>query len=112
MELNDKLRRLESKEYFEKAIEDDPEFEELRSRARSDPRGSRSLIDDSFDQMLASRSANTLVERIDSGSPQQRDMLLRRLWKVSGRQIEAAIRHGVSKLKPRARERLLDPAEM
>ncbi len=85
----------------------DPEFEQLRQRARHHPRGVGRCVDPSLDRALAITGADAFVTRFRGAEPTQRGRMISGLLDLTGDDLHDALRACVQRLAEGDRERLL-----
>ena len=84
----------------------DPEFRELKRRAKADPNGVDVPIDEQFECDLAEASASAFIRRLHSSGPDERGRMLDALLSMSNRGFSGFVRSSVSCLPVSERERL------
>lgn len=85
----------------------DPEFRELRRRARCHPMGTALPMDPGLEDTLARSGAEEFVSRMRRGGRADRAKLLDALLEVANEGIEEDVRHRVAELPAGRREALL-----
>jgi len=88
-------------------LEADPEFHELRRRARGTPDGTDILIDDGLERDLAQASAEEFAARFHSADSSEQARMLNALVELSEGGVFDVLRARVSQLPMHGRERLL-----
>jgi len=88
-------------------LEADPEFRELRRRARTHPLGVNRPLDEAVERALVSASADEFVNRFRRADSDGRARTLHAVLEASLADVEALVRKQFSGLNERVRERLL-----
>ncbi len=88
-------------------LEADPEFRELRLRARANPDGAALQIDRALERDLATASGEEFIRRLRSAPRHDRARLLEALVQASDPEFENVLSDSVARLAKSSRERLL-----
>lgn len=95
-------------ELIRQFLEEDAEFETLRSSARNSPLGTGDAVDAALEQELAGACADQFTARLRNADPATRGAMLASLLNLSGEELDNLVRERFRTAGPEDRARMME----